>query len=157
MYYRREAHQSSQSAGVKAKGKRGFNQRQRSRNSRTTANGSHYKNKSWSNQNAGLITKIDVRKQHNSGSKPRVTRILPTTSSPAKTAQSRRDLRSGWAVSSVRQQRQNTGKGTNPAQQVPSGIDGLKANQISSNQSLRITMKPDSALQEAQDAYEAKN
>ena len=114
VYYQREAHQS---AGEKAKWKRGFNQRKRSRNARTTRNGSCYKNKSWSNQNSSHIN-IDVRKQHNSGSKPRVPRIFATASSPAKTAQSRRDQPSGLAVSSVQQQRQNSEKKKDPVNQV---------------------------------------
>lgn len=80
------------------------------------------RNKSWSNQNAGPI-KIDVRKQHNSGSKPRVTRIIPATSSPAKTAQSRRDQRSGLAESSVQQQTYNAGKKKSPANRVLSYAD----------------------------------
>jgi hypothetical protein len=98
VYYRREAHQA---ATEKANGKRGANERKRSRNARTTRHVS--KNKSWSNQNGGPIN-FDVRKQHNSGSKPRVTRIIPTTSSPVKTAASRLGQPSGLTESSAQQQ-----------------------------------------------------
>ena len=120
MYYRREAHQSAKEKQL-AKGRRSLHERKRSSYARTTRNGS--KNKSWSaQQNTGPIN-IDVRRQHNSGSKPRVTRIIPATSSPAKTAQSGGDQRSGLAVSSVQQQKYDAGKTKNPVNPVTDYAD----------------------------------